>query len=51
MIKRFMDVTASFILLVILSPLLLFASIGVRLKLGAPVLYTQWRPGLHEKAL
>ncbi|MDM5316419.1 sugar transferase [Fictibacillus sp. b24] len=47
--KRLMDVIGSFILLVILGPLLLLASIGVRLKLGPPVLYTQWRPGLYEK--
>lgn len=48
-LKRLLDVTGSFILLVFLGPVLLLASIGVRLKLGPPVLYTQWRPGLNEK--
>ncbi len=38
-----------FLALVILSPVLLIISILVRIKIGAPVIFKQKRPGLHEK--
>jgi lipopolysaccharide/colanic/teichoic acid biosynthesis glycosyltransferase len=44
--KRAFDVIASLAALVLLSPLLLLIAAIVRLKLGAPVLFAQARPGL-----
>lgn len=48
-IKRFLDIIFSFVLLVILSPVLLVIAIVVRSNLGSPVLFKQGRPGLNEK--
>lgn len=48
-IKRPLDCFLSSLALVILSPIMLITAILVRIKLGAPVLFTQERPGLHEK--
>ena len=48
-IKRTFDITASFLGLVILSPLLLVLALLVRVNLGTPVFFRQERPGLHEK--
>lgn len=47
MIKRAFDLAVSFIALALLWPLLLALAVLVRLKLGAPVLFRQQRPGLH----
>jgi lipopolysaccharide/colanic/teichoic acid biosynthesis glycosyltransferase len=44
-IKRVLDVAASGVLLVILSPVLLVVAVLVRVKLGSPVLFRQQRPG------
>jgi len=44
-----MDAVFSFILIVLLSPLYVFIAILVRIKLGAPVLFKQERPGKKEK--
>ena len=46
-IKRWMDVILSGIALVVLSPVMLVTALLVRLKLGAPVLFKQNRPGIH----
>ena len=35
--------------LIILSPLLIFLAILVRINLGSPVIFAQERPGFHEK--
>lgn len=48
-IKRIIDFSLSFIALIILSPIFLIVSILVRIKLGAPVIFKQKRPGLNEK--
>ncbi len=45
--KRVFDVTASLILLVILAPLMVALALAVRLRMGAPVIFSQARPGLH----
>jgi len=45
--KRLMDLAASGILLIILSPFILLIAILVKYKLGAPVLFKQCRPGLN----
>jgi len=49
MLKRTLDIIASFFgLLVLFIPLVLLA-ILIRLKLGSPIFFTQQRPGLHGK--
>ena len=47
--KRLFDVVLAFIGLIVLSPVLLIVSLLVRVKLGAPVFFTQTRPGLNGK--
>lgn len=47
--KRGLDVTISALALLILSPVLLVIAALVWWKLGAPVLFTQRRPGLHGR--
>lgn len=48
-IKRLLDISLSFIALLILSPIYIIAAILVKLKLGSPILFTQDRPGLNER--
>src|ERR1035441_7695131 len=43
--KRTLDVTASSLMFVIVSPLLALLWVLVRVKLGSPVLFRQLRPG------
>jgi sugar transferase EpsL len=47
--KRLIDFTASFLGLLVLSPLLLILCLFVRLKIGSPVFFRQRRPGLSSK--
>ncbi|MEJ1921962.1 sugar transferase [Microbacterium sp. KHB019] len=47
--KRGLDMIAATVALVVLSPVILATAIAVRLKLGAPVLFTQPRPGRGGK--
>lgn len=47
--KRILDVILSGSALLVLSPVYLVLYILVRVKLGAPVFFTQPRPGLHGK--
>lgn len=47
--KRLLDVVISGVALVVLSPVLLVLAIVVRVKLGAPVLFRQERPGLEGR--
>ena len=44
--KRAFDIAASFAALVVISPVLLLIAVLIRMKLGAPVLFAQPRPGL-----
>ena len=48
-IKRFLDAFLSTGALIVLSPILLVTAVLVRCKLGAPVLFTQERPGKDER--
>ena len=48
-IKRPQDLILSLGALILLSPIFLIVAILVRTKLGSPVIFTQERPGLHEK--
>ena len=47
--KRLLDFTASFIGLLILSPVLIIVAILVAAKLGTPVFFTQERPGKNGR--
>jgi lipopolysaccharide/colanic/teichoic acid biosynthesis glycosyltransferase len=44
--KRAIDIAASLLALVVISPFLLLVAVLVRLRLGSPVLFAQERPGL-----
>ena len=48
-IKRPLDCLLSSLALILLSPVVLITAILVRTKLGSPILFSQERPGLHEK--
>jgi sugar transferase EpsL len=47
--KRLFDFSVSAALLVILSPLLMWAGLLVRWNLGSPVIFKQMRPGMHGR--
>ncbi len=44
--KRFTDILAGAVALVVLCPLMIFLAVAIRWKLGSPVLFRQQRPGL-----
>ena len=48
-IKRLLDIVISALALILLSPLFLVTALLVRIRLGSPVIFTQARPGYHEK--
>ena len=48
-IKRILDIILSGTALLVLSPVLLFVAIMVKINLGSPVLFCQERPGKNEK--
>ena len=48
-LKRPLDCLLSSLALIILSPIMLITAILVRTRIGSPVLFSQERPGLHEK--
>ena len=48
-LKRLFDFIFSFLLLIVLSPVLLFLSFLVYFKLGGPVFFAQIRPGLDAR--
>ena len=48
LIKRVLDILGAVLLLTISSPLMLITAILVRINLGAPVIFSQPRPGLNE---
>ena len=47
--KRFIDLTAALLLLILLTPLLAAITILIANKLGSPVIFKQLRPGLHGR--
>lgn len=47
--KRVFDFVLAAFLLCILCPVLLAIGLGVYLRLGRPILFRQWRPGLNGK--
>lgn len=44
-VKRVLDIVASALLLIVLSPIIAIAALLVRSKLGSPVIFAQQRPG------
>ncbi len=48
-LKRLFDVTGATATLALTSPVLAAAALGIRLTMGAPVLFRQERPGRHGK--
>jgi len=48
-LKRLFDLLVTLPALLVLAPFMLALALLVRLKLGAPVLFRQQRPGLHGK--
>ena len=47
--KRWFDLVAAAVALILLGPLLIVLAILVRVKLGTPILFEQERPGLHGR--
>lgn len=47
--KRLVDIAGSCAALILLSPVILFVAILIRLRMGAPVLFSQQRPGLDGR--
>ncbi len=47
--KRALDIAASVLMLIFLSPLLLLISFLILIKIGLPIFFRQQRPGLNEK--
>lgn len=43
--KKYFDIVLSFILLIVLSPILLLIGILIKIKLGSPIIFQQERPG------
>lgn len=50
-VKRAFDIVGSLFLLLLLSPLMLFTSIVIKLESPGPVFFRQQRVGLHKKEL
>jgi lipopolysaccharide/colanic/teichoic acid biosynthesis glycosyltransferase len=48
-LKRLLDIAVSAVAILLLSPIMFVVAILVRVKLGAPILFQQVRPGLHGK--
>ena len=46
--KRIFDVAVSLFALLLLAPLLVFIAFAVRISMGAPVIFRQWRAGRDE---
>jgi len=48
-IKRLIDFIASFVAIIILSPVLILVALLVRINLGSPIIFKQYRPGMNEQ--
>lgn len=47
--KRVLDLIVSFVLLILLSPLLLFIALWIRMDSSGPIIFKQTRIGIHGK--
>jgi exopolysaccharide biosynthesis polyprenyl glycosylphosphotransferase len=48
-IKHFLDVLAAAVIVLLVSPVLLFAALGILLTMGRPIFFSQERAGLHGR--
>jgi lipopolysaccharide/colanic/teichoic acid biosynthesis glycosyltransferase len=48
-IKRLIDILASLVGLILLSPLLAAVALAIRLRLGRPIMFRQQRPGYRQR--
>ena len=48
-VKRLFDICFSLLLLLLLWPLMLLAALWVKMESSGPVIYSQRRPGYHQK--
>ena len=48
-LKRLLDITGALVGILLLSPVMLATAIGVRITMGAPVIFRQTRPGLRTE--
>ncbi len=48
-VKRMIDIIGALVAIVIFSPVMLFAAIGVKLSSPGPIIYSQERVGLHNR--
>jgi len=48
-LKRVLDIVISVFALIVLSPIMVFTAIIIRITLGTPVIFCQERPGKNEK--
>jgi sugar transferase EpsL len=48
-VKRAMDVVGSLLILLLAFPVLVVVAVLISVRMGAPILFTQRRPGLHGK--
>lgn len=48
-IKRLFDITLALVSIIITSPVLIVLSIMVKVKLGSPIIFSQYRPGKNER--
>lgn len=49
MLKRSIDIITSFLLLLLCLPVFGLTFISIRIKFGKPILFCQFRPGIHGK--
>lgn len=49
LVKRMLDLIVSVLLLILLSPLLLFIALWIRIDSSGPMIFKQFRVGLHGK--
>lgn len=49
LVKRFIDIVGSIVLIIVFSPIMLLSAIAVRLSSKGPVIFKQERVGLHNK--
>lgn len=50
MIKRTMDIVGSFLCIILFSPVMLTACLGIKLSSPGPLIYRQTRVGLHNRS-
>lgn len=48
-LKRLLDICGALCGLIVFAPIMLLVAIGVRITMGAPVIFRQKRPGLNEQ--